>query len=90
MILFEALSAFRQKSQFGFLALTMIGASFCFTGWTILSTNFAINAAKMSGYEYGWAHTIREIPGFLAFTTVYLLFVLTEQRLAALSVFVLD
>ncbi len=89
MILFETVKALKEKTPFGYLALTMMAVAFSFTGWTILSTNFAINAAKMDGLEWGWAHSIREIPGFLAFTTVYLLLVLSEQRLAAFSVFLL-
>jgi len=90
MILFEALKAFKDKTPFGFLALSMIAMSFCFTGWAILSTNFAVNVANMDGSEWGWTHTIREIPGLLAFTTIYLLLLIAEQRLAVFSILLLS
>ena len=89
MILIEAYKAIRDKTPFGFIALTMSIMVFGFTGWTTLSTNFAMNVAMLSEDQWGLAQTIREIPGFLAFTTVYLLLIFTEQRLAILSVIML-
>lgn len=89
MILNETITAIAKKTPFGFIALTLGAMVFGFTGWTTLATNFAMNEAGLSEDQWGYAQSIREIPGFLAFTTVYLLLLFSEQRLALYSVFIL-
>ncbi len=73
------------RSKKAFLALSAIVMSFSFAGWMSLLNNFAIEKANFSGVEIGYLQSLREIPGFLAFTAVFLLLAITEQRLATLS-----
>ena len=67
------------------IALIMImaaGGAVGYTVWASLITNFAIEIASFDGFQMGALHSIREIPGFLAFTAVFFVAVVREQTLA--------
>ena len=67
------------------LLLLMAGASsLSFAVWAALLNNFAIERAAFDGADMGLLQSVREVPGFLAFTFVFLLLILREQRLAVL------
>lgn len=68
-----------------FLILTTIVMALTFAGWMALLNNFVIERANFSGVEIGFLQSIREIPGFLAFTAVFLLLAMKEQTLALAS-----
>ena len=73
-----------------FLLLLMAGAvPLSFATWQALLNNFAIERAAFSGAEIGILQSLREVPGFLAFTVVFLLFLLREQRIALVSLILL-
>lgn len=71
------------------LILLGVAATLGFSVWQALLNNFAIEAAAFTGREIGILQSLREVPGFLAFTTVFVLLVLREQVFAVLSVAVL-
>ena len=54
-----------------------------------LLNNFAVERAGFTGAEIGVLHTFREVPGLLAFTVIFALLVVREQRLAFLSLIVM-
>ena len=56
-----------------------------FSVWSALLNNFVVEKAQFSGAEIGILHSLREVPGFLAFTAVFLLLVLKEQTLALIA-----
>jgi len=56
-----------------------------FSVWMVLLNNFVIEKAQFTGTEIGILQSLREIPGFLAFTTIYLLLFIKEQKLALIS-----
>lgn len=60
-----------------------------FNTWMALLNNFAIEVAQFSGREIGILQSLREVPGFLAFTAVFVLLVLREQTFALLSLAVM-
>ena len=67
------------------VALIMImaaGSAVGYIVWEKLHTNFAVERANFTGLDMGSLHSIREIPGFLAFTAVFFVAVFKEQRLA--------
>ena len=68
------------------LVLMTVAASLAFSVWQVLLNNFAIEQAAFTGREIGLLQSLREIPGFLAFTAVFVLLVLKEQTFALLSV----
>ncbi len=59
--------------------------SFTFGIWLVLLNNFVIERANFTGVEIGILQSIREIPGFLAFTAVFLLYIFREQTFALVS-----
>ncbi|MGB0310845.1 MAG: MFS transporter [Candidatus Puniceispirillaceae bacterium] len=56
-----------------------------FWAWTVMLNNFTVDVANFTGREIGILQSLREVPGFLSFLVVYLLFFFTEQRLALLA-----
>ncbi len=56
-----------------------------FSIWNALLNNFVIEKAAFDGAQIGVLQSLREIPGFLAFTAVYILLFIREQRFALLS-----
>ncbi|WP_051630524.1 MFS transporter [Afifella pfennigii] len=60
-----------------------------FASWWTLIKNFAVDGIGLTGREIGFQESIREIPGFLSFLAIYVLFVMREQTLALVSLAVL-
>lgn len=56
-----------------------------YASWNALLNNFVIERAAFTGAHIGLLQSVREIPGFLAFTVIYLLLWLREQHLALWS-----
>ncbi len=78
------------QSPFVFLAVASIIMSITFAGWMAMLNNFVIEQAAFTGAEIGMLQSLREIPGFLAFTAVFVLLVFTEQVFALISLCVLS
>lgn len=81
--------ASNQKPMFRFLLVLTIASVVGLQGWMILFNNFAVEMARLDGSHIGLIQSVREIPGFLALLAVYVLLVIREHRLAALSVLLL-
>jgi hypothetical protein len=56
-----------------------------FAVWMVLLNNFVVEKAAFTGKEIGILQSLREIPGFLAFTAIYVLLFLKEQTFALLA-----
>ncbi len=56
-----------------------------FSVWMVLLNNFVIEKGSFTGIEIGILQSLREVPGFLAFTVIYALIFIKEQRLALIS-----
>ncbi|MBW2475164.1 MAG: MFS transporter [Deltaproteobacteria bacterium] len=54
--------------------------------WMILFNNFAVEVADLDGLQVGIIGSVREIPGFLALLAVFVMLVIREHRLSALSI----
>lgn len=67
------------------LILMSIAMPVAFNTWNVLLNNFAIERAAFTGVEIGMLHSLREIPGFIAFTTVFVLLLVREQSFAVFS-----
>lgn len=77
-----------QRPQALLMAMTAC-MSFMFAIWQVLLNNFVIEQAAFTGREIGILQSLREVPGFLAFTAVFVLLVLKEQTFAMLSLAVM-
>lgn len=73
------------KTPFVFLALSSLVMTLAFSGWMALLNNFTIERANFTGAEIGLLQSLREVPGFLAFTAIFLLLVIKEQTFALMS-----
>ena len=60
-----------------------------FSTWMALLNNFSVEIADFTGKEIGILQSLREIPGFLAFTAVFALLIFREQTFALMSLMVL-
>ncbi|MCL1137636.1 MFS transporter [Shewanella pneumatophori] len=63
--------------------------SLVFAVWQALLNNFVIERAQFTGAEIGILQSLREVPGFLAFTAIFVLLLIREQAFALLSLAVL-
>ena len=67
------------------IRLLAFAMPFSFYGWMGLLNNFSIDVVGFSGREIGILQTLREVPGFLAFTAIFILLFMRESRLAVLA-----
>ena len=67
------------------LILMSIAMPVAFNAWSALLNNFVVERAAFTGVEIGILQSLREVPGFLAFTTVFVLLILKEQTFAVLA-----
>lgn len=62
-----------------------IAMPLAFNTWSALLNNFVIERAAFTGVEIGILQSLREVPGFLAFTTVFVLLLIREQVFAVIA-----
>ena len=77
------------QSRVALLYIMSISMIFSTSAWMSLLNNFVIEVASFDGSQIGILQSIREIPGFLAFTVVLVLLIIAQQRLAYLSILLL-
>ncbi len=75
--------------MFPFLLILIIGQAIGFQSWRTLFNNFAVDVVGVNGIQVGVIQAIREIPGFLAFTVVFVLLLIKEPLFAALMIIML-
>ncbi len=78
-----------QRPMLRFLIVQSTASVVGLQGWMILFNNFAVEVAGLDGRQVGVIGSVREVPGFLALLAVFVLLVIREHRLSALSVVVL-
>lgn len=81
--------AYKQKPMYGYLLLLTICSTAGLHVWRTLFDNFAVHVVNLNGAHIGILQSIREIPGFLSLLVVYVLLIVKEHRLSALSVLLL-
>ncbi len=79
----------KQDPMFRFLAVLTISSTVGLQAWRTLFNNFAVEVAGLQGNHIGMIQSFREIPGFLALLAIFILLVIKEHRLSALSIIVL-
>lgn len=84
------ISSKKWQSRETLLLLMAFIMPLAFSAWVALINNFSKEAADFTGREIGILQSLREIPGFLAFTAVLLLAFIREQAFALVSLFVLS
>ncbi|MBR9729459.1 MFS transporter [Shewanella intestini] len=87
-IRFNSLKTITLQPQMLLLGMTFV-MSMVFAVWQALLNNFVIERAGFTGVEIGLLQSLREIPGFLAFTAVFVLLLIKEQTFALLALAIL-
>ena len=77
------------KSRIALLYIMSISMVFSFSAWMSLLNNYVIEVASFNGSQIGILQSLREIPGFLAFTVVLIILFIAQQRLAYISMITL-
>lgn len=75
--------------MYTFLVILCIASALGNQGWQTLFNNFAVEQAGVDSVKMGIIQSLREVPGFLTFFSVYILMVIAEHRFASLSIVVL-
>ncbi len=79
----------KSNPMFWYLAVLTICSTIGLQTWQTLFNNFAVDIAGLDGDHIGVIQSVREIPGFLALLAVYVIMIIREHRLSALSILVL-
>lgn len=78
------------QTPHNFLLIISIVVPIAFASWQALLNNFVIEKANFTGADIGLLQSVREIPGFLAFTAVFILLFIREQRFMIVSLIMLS
>lgn len=89
MSLEEARALPRWRRPESLLAVMSFGTMLCFSTWMAVAANFVVEVAGFDGSDQGWMHSVREIPGFLAFLAIFIFALIREQTFGLASLFLL-
>ncbi|MAH74204.1 MAG: MFS transporter [Cellvibrionales bacterium TMED49] len=81
----RSVSRYSWQTPKNLLTVMTIAMTVAFATWIGILNNFVVEEANFTGADIGTLQSVREIPGFLAFSVIFLLFFLKEQPLAYLS-----
>lgn len=79
----------KKNPMYLYLMVLVICATSGLHVWRTLFDNFSVHVIGLDGHHIGILQSLREIPGFLCLLVVYVLLVVREHRLAAISVLLL-
>jgi hypothetical protein len=79
----------KKNPMYLFMIVLTIGSTMGLQTWNTLFNNFAVDVAGLTGRHIGMIQSVREIPGFLALLTVFVIILIKEYRLSALSILIL-
>jgi predicted MFS family arabinose efflux permease len=83
------LFSIQKKPMYVYLLVLTVCSTLGLQVWRTLFDNFSVHVIGLDGDHIGLIQSIREIPGFLSLLVVYVLLVMREHRLSALSVLLL-
>ncbi len=78
-----------ERSAFLFLFILTFTNIVAYQAWQMLYTNYVLQELELTGAQGGVIQSIRELPGFLAFTVIFCLRFIKEESLAVLSIITL-
>jgi predicted MFS family arabinose efflux permease len=77
----------KKDKMFRYLAVLTIASVAGLQTWRTLFNNFAVEVVQLQGNHIGMIQSVREIPGFLALLAIFIIMVMKEHKLSALSIF---
>jgi len=72
--------------MYRFLMVLTISSTVGLQAWMTLFNNFAVDQVNLTGEQVGMIQSVREIPGFLTLLAVFVMMVIREHRLSAISI----
>jgi hypothetical protein len=72
--------------MYRFLIVLTVASVLGLQGWRTLFNNFAVEVVSLDGWHIGIIQSVREVPGFLSLLAVYVLLIMREHRLSAVSI----
>ncbi len=82
----STVTSMQRRSAITVIVLSNLLLSFSFQIWRSLFNNFAVGELGVQPTDMGWIQVVREIPGLLGLTIGLLALMMTEMRIAGLSV----
>ncbi|MCK5686538.1 MFS transporter [bacterium] len=79
---------YKKEMMYSYLIILTICSSAGLQFWRTLFDNFSVNIVGLDGSHIGALQSIREIPGFLALLVTYVILIIKEHKLSALSIIV--
>ncbi|MFC1881095.1 MFS transporter [Thermodesulfobacteriota bacterium] len=79
----------KKNPMYLYLIILTISSTMGLQAWRTLFNNFAVEVAGLNGQYVGIIQSVREIPGFLALLTVFVIIFIKEYRLSAMSILIL-
>lgn len=83
------MDAVRKNPMYLYLVVLTIASTVGLQAWTTLFNNYAVEVVRLDGDGIGIVQSIREIPGFLALLAIFVIRLIPEHRLSALSILLL-
>ncbi len=83
------MDAAKKNPMYLYLVVLTIASTIGLQSWTTLFNNFAVEVARLDGDGIGIIQSIREIPGFLALLAIFVIRLIPEHRLSAVSILLL-
>ncbi len=80
---------YKKEMMYSYLIVLTICSTAGLQCWRTLFDNFSVNVVGLDGNHIGVLQSVREIPGFLALLVTYVILIIKEHRLSALSIIVL-
>ena len=77
------------QPMYRFLMVLTISSTLGLQVWRTLFNNFSVEVAVLDGNHIGIIQSVREVPGLLTLLVIFVLMVIKEHRLSALSILVL-
>ena len=76
----------KKNPMYRFLLVLTISSTVGLQTWMILFNNFAVENVGLTGEGIGIIQSVREIPGFLTFLAIFVMMLMKEHRLSAISI----
>ena len=80
---------YKKEMMYSYLIVLTICSTAGLQCWRTLFDNFSVNVVGLDGNHVGLLQSVREIPGFLALLVTYVILIIKEHRLSALSIIIL-
>jgi hypothetical protein len=79
----------KRQPMYRFLMVLTISSTLGLQVWRTLFNNFSVEVAALDGGHIGIIQSVRELPGLLTLLVIFVLMLIKEHRLSALSILVL-